>query len=541
MDGSNVPTEAKSAVVFSGSTTIKDQYITGIRLHLITASLFMCLFLTNLEIPIVNTSSFSITREIGGLDKVYWVIAAYMLGYVGVLVISAKLSDLFGRKSSLITAILIFIIFSGACGASQTIVQLIIFRAFQGIGGAGNYSLCAAIILELVPSDKYASYMSSAATVYAISLLLGPIFGGAISESSTWRWVFLLNIPPAALAGILLILLLPNRFPNHHVPRDERTSFSIQKSIFQTFRKVDMLGSSMLLVATVCLVAALEEANQAYEWKSPFTIVMLVISGVTWVLFLAWERQVTLTSTQVEPVFPWRFVHNRVWVGMLVNSIFLGGAWIVTIFQLPQRFQVVNGLSPLQAGIRFIPFTVAAPVGSALSSVVGKAFKIPLVYLVLLASIIQVVGFALLSTLPASLTITAAQYGYQVIAGFGCGINLSLLILMTPFTVEERDKAVAMGAVAQFRIMGGSIFLAIVTSISNGFIRSHLRGLLDDEQLHSVLDSAAALPILPPAAQTMVRMVFSESYNLQMKILTGCAGGQVLASFLMWQKEQVIV
>lgn len=104
----------------------------------------MCLFLTNLEIPIVNTSAFSITREIGGLDKVYWIITAYMLGYVGkeplaflsnqltvltfwdlgVLVISAKLSDLFGRKSSLITAILIFIIFSGACGASQTIVQL---------------------------------------------------------------------------------------------------------------------------------------------------------------------------------------------------------------------------------------------------------------------------------------------------------------------------------------------------------------------------------------------------------------------------------
>lgn len=122
------------------------------------------------------------------------------------------------------------------------------------------------------------------------------------------------------------------------------------------------------------------------------------------------------------------------------NSIFLGGTWFVTIFQLPQRFQVVNGLSPLQAGIRFIPFTVAAPVGSALSSVVGKAFKIPLVYLVLLASIIQVVGFALLSTLSASLTITAAQYGYQIIAGFGCGINISLLILMTPFTVEERDK-----------------------------------------------------------------------------------------------------
>ena len=98
-----------------------------------------------------------------------------------------------------------------------------------------------------------------------------------------------------------------------------------------------------------------------------------------------------------------------------------------------------------------------------------------------------------------------------------------------------------MGAVAQFRVMGGSIFLAIVTSVSNGFIRSHLRGFLDDDQLHSVLHSAAAVPMLPSDSQTMVRTVFSESYNMQMKILAGCAGGQVLASLLMWQKEQIVV
>ena len=122
------------------------------------------------------------------------------------------------------------------------------------------------------------------------------------------------SIPPVALAGIILILALPNRFPNHHAPQDERRKFSLQKSVREAFRKVDMLGSSMLLVATVCLVAALEEANQEYEWKSPFTIVMLIISGVTRVVFLVWERRVTLTSSQVEPVFPWRFVHNRVWM-----------------------------------------------------------------------------------------------------------------------------------------------------------------------------------------------------------------------------------
>ncbi|KAE8412344.1 hypothetical protein BDV36DRAFT_271727 [Aspergillus pseudocaelatus] len=113
------------------------------------------------------------------------------------------------------------------------------------------------------------------------------------------------SIPSVVVVGIILILALLNCFLNHQVPQDERSRFSLQKSIHEAFRKVDLLGSSMLLVATVCLVAALEEANQEYEWISPFTIVMLVISGVTWAVFLAWERRVTLSSTQVKPVFFW--------------------------------------------------------------------------------------------------------------------------------------------------------------------------------------------------------------------------------------------
>ncbi|KAK1148133.1 hypothetical protein N8T08_010772 [Aspergillus melleus] len=369
------------------------QYLTGLRLHLVTAALCMCLFLTNLEIPIVVTSIVSITSDIGGQDKVYWIIASYMIGYV----------------------VLIFIVFSGACGGSQNIEQLIVFRAFQGVGGAGNYSLCAAVVLELVPPEKYASYTSGMSVVYAISLLLGPIFGGAISESA-WRWVFLLK-----------------------------------------------------------------------------------------------------------------------------NSICLGGTWFVAIFQLPQRFQFVNGLSPLQAGIRFIPFTVAAPVGSVLAPVLAKIFKLPLVYLVLVASLIQVVAYALLGTLSESVHMAAAQYGYQVLAGFGCGINITLLILMTPFTVEERDKAVAMGAVAQFRVMGGAICLAIVTAASQGYLQSHLSHLLNSQQVHDILNSTDALSEFSEATQEAIRATYSGSYNLQMKILIAFAGGQVLSTACMWKRNQLTV
>ncbi|KAL2831386.1 major facilitator superfamily domain-containing protein [Aspergillus cavernicola] len=386
----------------------------------------------------------------------------------------------------------------------------IVFRALQGIGWAGNYALCVAITLELVPPGKYAKYASLMSIIYAFSLLLGPVIGGTISENSTWRWIFLLNVPPAALAGVVLVVALPNGFPYHNEQRGE--VLSLRESLRQTVREADFLGSSMLLVATTLFVTALEEANQEFQWRSAFTIVLFIISGLTWILFLAWERRVTLYSKYVEPVFPWSS-----------NAICLGA------------------LSPLQAAVRFIPFTLIVPFGSMIAPAIGKILKVPLLYLVLLASVIQVISYVLLGTLSVSLSISASQYGYQILAGFGCGINITLLILIVPFTVEQRDNAVAMGAVAQFRVMGGCSGIAIVTAVANGYLQSHLSQFLVLDEVDAILQSAEMLSTLSSAEQRLARGVFSASYNLRMKILAGFAGREVLASLLMWQKSQLKV
>jgi hypothetical protein len=120
--------------------------------------------------------------------------------------------------------------------------------------------------------------------------------------------------------------------------------------------------------------------------------------------------------------------------------ILTGGPFTVCVIQIPQRFQAVNGMSPLGAGIRLLPFAIASPVGSALAPLLCKKAKIAPIYLSLVGSALQIVGVTLMSTLPSSASITQAQYGYQFIAGFGVGISLSCLIVLAPFTVEERDK-----------------------------------------------------------------------------------------------------
>ena len=208
----------------------------------------------------------------------------------------------------------------------------------QGIGGAGNYAVCMAIFFELVPPESFPTYASIVSAVYAISLLLGPILGGLINDSGDWRWVFLLkyvisytvkarttytmissSVPAGILAMIVVLVFLPNNFPHHDRDLTEKTRMLDAFSV-RTLKKVDILGSALLLVATVFLVAALEEAGTRFPWKSPFVIILLVISGILWLAFLAWERVVTLATSLREPVFPWRFMQSRVWIGMMLYT-----------------------------------------------------------------------------------------------------------------------------------------------------------------------------------------------------------------------------
>ncbi|KAF1962121.1 MFS general substrate transporter [Byssothecium circinans] len=472
-------------------------YLKGIRLYFIVGALCVALFLTNLEVVIVSPSLVAITDDLGGFDRATWIISAYLLGYVGVVIISAKLSDILGRKMILIGSVAIFVLFSAGCGAAQTLTQLIVCRAFQGVGGAGCFGLGAIMALELVPDTQYAAFTAFISVVYSLSLIVGPILGGVINDRTTWRWIFLLNIPAAMPAILAFLVFIPKGFPYHGSP-EMNSGASKHRFASKNLARIDFIGCATLLLATLALVAAVEEAGLSFGWNSAFVIALLIVSGLLWSVFLFWERRITAQSegTSPEPVFPWRFATSRVWIGMLINALFLGAPWSAIVFQLPQRFQVVNGMSAIGAGIRLLPFTASAPVGSIVTAMLAKQ-GVPPLYLVIFGSTLQVIGFALLGTLdPYDSAISAAQYGYQAMAGLGSGTNISLLALMTPFSVQPRDKAVAMGAVTQFRVMGGAIGLSVVNTVMHGFLKSKLQGNLPATELNAFLKSAQALAAL---------------------------------------------
>ncbi|KAI0490482.1 putative multidrug resistance protein fnx1 [Xylaria cf. heliscus] len=510
-------------------------YIQGAQFWFICVALAIMMFLVNLEVPVVITALVAITNDLGGFEDVGWVVSGYLLGYVGVIVICAKFSDIFGRKLIFLFSIVFFIIFSAACSAAQTIVQLIIFRAFQGVGGGGCWSLANIIVVDLIPPEQYAKFTANISIVNALALLLGPIIGGVIASKTTWRWIFIINVPIAALALVMSFCFIPKEFPHQGQPnrRPKTLKTLISKS---TIRRIDIPGTVLILFATLALTAAFEEADKKFPWRSAYVITLLTISGFLWIGLAIWERYVTLSNTTREPILPWRFLLNREMMGILLNFVFLGGPTVICMFILPQRFQIVYGMSGLDAGVRLIPFTSVIPIGSIFASILAGKFKIPPVYLLILGSALQVLGFSLIGTLPSTLQIPSRIYGFQVFAGWGCGINFSLLFILIPFVNEKRDNAVAIGAGSQFRFMGGSVILAIATSIFNSYVRPRFESQLSISNSDVLIQT---LPSLPQALQEEARRTFADGYSRQILVLAVSAALQIPATSLIWRKTQL--
>ncbi|KAK6210507.1 hypothetical protein LQW54_006115 [Pestalotiopsis sp. IQ-011] len=425
------------------------------------------LFLTNLEVPVVTTAVITIAGELGGFDNAGWVLASYLLGYVAVIVICAKFSDILGRKFVFLSSIIVFIIFSAACGAAQTMNQL---------------------------------------------------------------------VPMAIPAFILALVAIPKNFPHQGRPILETAE---RIPISKSMRRLDIPGTALIFLATLALTSAFEEADKTFAWNSAYVITLLSASAIMWAVLVVWERHVTIANTIREPILPWTFLKSRQMMGILLNFVFLGGPTIISMFIIPQRFQVAYGYSGLDAGVRLLPFTLALPAGSICASRIAGKLKVPPLFLLLAGSCLQITGFALLGTLPFTHEAPAGIFGYQIIAGWGCGMNFSLLFVMIPFVIEKKYLAVGMGAGAQFRMIGSAMILAVSTSVFNSYARQHLQAYTGLSDIGAAI--GASLASLSPEVQDEIRRVVSDAYNHQTLVLCASSVLQIPCSLMMWKKKQLVI
>ncbi|KAL7621663.1 hypothetical protein AAE478_008990 [Parahypoxylon ruwenzoriense] len=492
-------------------------HLYGWRLWVNMACLFFGLLLSSLETTIMATSLVSISSELRSFDKSNWAITAYLLTYTCFLIIFARVSDLFGRKGTFLLSLVFFTTFSLACGLSRNMEQLIVFRAFQGIGGSGLYSMAVSVITEITPL-KYVGVSSGLmGAIFAMSSLLGPNLGGAITSHSTWRWVFYLNL---------------------FFPRNAKPLLITRR----TFASLDYLGMLLCLVASMMVIFALEQGGLFYPWNSAVIVASFVISAIGFVGFVVWEWLISINHRWAPkstlPLFPVHLGKQRI-VGFSFLTAFLAGfPFLVTVVFLPQRFQLVNGLSPVDAGVRMLPLLLLSASGAGLGGIISKKHNIS--WYVLTSSLgLQLIGLGLMTTLPTnSNEIPVKQYGFQAILGLGFGLTLSCLVIVAQTEVkDDYDVGITISAITQIRVLGGVIGVAVSQAILNEQLSVSLSSKLPAEKLAALLRSAVAISTFTPEEINTTIQCYGSGFNLQYKVMMGFSAASFITNCGCWQRN----
>ncbi|KUL85486.1 hypothetical protein ZTR_06792 [Talaromyces verruculosus] len=398
----------------------------------------------------------------------------------------------------------------------------------QGIGGSGIYSNVFVIVTKIITPDKIGLYTGILTSVFAIASLLGPILGGVIVDNTTWRWVFFLNGPGIVLSLALIVPGIP----------------SLGKKIFtrQTLQRVDVVGGILSLAWPTMLVFAWEEGGESYSWDSSTIIGTLVGGAVGLIAFVFYERWVVRHQSNMEPILPMRLLKSPRLCLNLLSMFCVGVCFYASIVLLPQRFQTVNGLSPMSAGIHLLPFTIASPVFSILCGFVLEKAQRTAAYLVGIGAALIVVGIALLGSLPTNIdTVVAAVYGYEIILAAGTGFIMPPLVFMLKVEFDDDDLASAMGANNTSRTLGGCVGLAVTSAVTHSKLRNMLTAFLSPSQVSTVLDSSSTNSNngLSPSDLVRVRYAYAVSYGAQFRVLLAFACvGTVSAVVLGILREQ---
>jgi EmrB/QacA subfamily drug resistance transporter len=400
--------------------------------------------LAALDGTIVNTALPTMVADLGGLESYAWVTTAYLLTSTAATPLFGKLSDLYGRRLLFQVAIGTFMVGSLACGISQDMTQLVLSRALQGVGGGGLLALAFAIIGDIVSPRERGRYMAVVMSMFTAASVIGPLLGGFLVESASWRWIFTINIPVGMVA--LFVTNRALRLPFERRPH-----------------RIDVLGSVLMVGAVTVLVLTVEWTGREFGWFSAETIGMFVAFLVLTGGFIWWEGRAS------EPIIPLRLFHNDVIRVVSALSLVLGGAMYGAMAFVPLFLQGVTGVSPTASGLLIVPMAIGSTVASIY---VGRRTAITGRYRhwVILGSgmgAASLVGMSLLAEDTTRLVIGMVSLG---LLGASIGMAMPITTLAAQNAVDHGDLGVASGLVTFFRSLGGAVGLALFGAVFNATI-----------------------------------------------------------------------
>ena len=410
------------------------------RILAIYAGLMVTLMLAALDQTIVATALPRIVGDLGGLSQYSWVFTAYMLTSTVTVPLYGKLGDAYGRKNLFLFAIVVFLLGSALCGLAQSMTQLVIFRAVQGIGAGGLFPLSLAVIGNIVPPRDRGRWQGLIGAVFAASSIIGPALGGFIVDNTTWRWVFFVNLPIGGIALIVITLTMPRRLITHR-------------------HDVDWLGAGLLAGGTAALLMALVWGGRQYGWTSEHVLAPLTIAAVLLAAFAYVERRAP------EPILPFGVLRNPVVGSSVACMALVGMAMFGTISYVPLFVQGVIGTSAASSGVVLTPLMLGAVTTSILTGqLVSRTGRYR--WNAVLGPLVLTVGMVLIWQMNVDTTNAEAARN-MVIAGVGIGSMMQVFVLSVQNAVP-RSMIGSATALTQFaRQMGATIGVTVMGAIVN--------------------------------------------------------------------------
>ncbi len=412
----------------------------------ILAALMMTMMLAAMDITIVSTAIPQIVGDLGGFALFTWVFSIYLLAQTVTIPIYGKLADTFGRKPILIVGTVIFLAGSVASALAWDMVALIVFRGLQGLGAGSIMATVNTLAGDLYSVRERARIQGWLSSVWGVAALVGPLLGGAFAEYTSWRWIFLINLPIGVVSIALLARFLQEK-PTHRRHR------------------IDYAGAGLMLLAGGSLIFGLLQGGQAWPWFSAPSLVVFSLAAVLIAATVVVERRAS------EPIIPGWLWRKRVLAGTNLAMIGMGLAMIGPSTYLPIFGQSVLGLGAIAAGFVLASMSIGWPVASSLSGhlymrIGYRDAALGGAVLVVLAC----VGFLLLPY-PSPVWLVVID---QIVLGAGFGLLSTPLLVGVQSTITWRDRGVVTGANIFSRYLGQSLGAAIFGAIFNSAVANEL-------------------------------------------------------------------
>lgn len=417
----------------------------------ILVGVLLSLFLSSLDQTIVSTALPRIVADLQGIELLAWVSTSYLLASTAMVPIYGKLSDIYGRKPILIFGIVVFLIGSMLCGLANSMLQLVIYRGIQGFGAAALTSTAFAIPADLFVPAERARYMGLFGAVFGLSSVIGPFIGGVITDTFSWHWVFLVNLPVGAVALAFIVAKLP------------RLHSGLQP-------KIDYAGAVSLLVAVVPLLLALTLDKAQHAWTSPLILGLFGLSVLGVVLFVLAERRAAA------PILPLHLFRIRTFTLTSLIGVSTGATLFAAVFFLSLYLVNVLGVSATEAGVTLIPMTLSMVFCSIVSSqIVQRTGRYKAV--IIGGMVVMVAALWWLTTLSTTTSIWMVRLR-MIVLGIGLGPSLPLLSLAMQNAVPRQDVGAATASRQFFQqmgqVVGSAVFGVVLTAALTSALTTNL-------------------------------------------------------------------